>query len=135
MYWEKRSRQRCSTIRARSEGWIGTDNHVQDGLCKRVTASVCKHPPPDRSDLCSVKGAYCAEEKTTRGDQEAEDAFPRAMVSGYARNHRADLKQGTPGLVMIQRHPSPLVVHSLDGKRSDNKRISPAVSSEREPEA
>lgn len=67
----------------------------------------------DTTSFC-VNGEYLVEEKTSSENKEEEEAIPIAIVYGYSRDHRADLKQWMLGLVST--HDGDIPIFLLNGK-------------------
>ena len=76
----------------------------------------------------SVSGEYLVERKTNDKDKEEKDAIPIAIVYGYSRDHRADLKQWMLGLVTTHDGDIPIFLRPLDGNSSDKESISAIVT-------
>src|SRR5438045_2833486 len=76
----------------------------------------------------SVNGEYLVEGKTTSENKEEEEAIPIAILYGYSRDHRADLKQWMLGLVTTHDGEIPIFLRPLDGNSADKKSISAIVT-------
>lgn len=76
----------------------------------------------------SVNGEYLVEGKTTSENKEEEEAIPIAIIYGYSRDHRADLKQWMLGLVTTHDGDIPIFLRPLDGNSADKKSISAIVT-------
>jgi transposase len=81
----------------------------------------------DTTSFC-VNGEYLAEGKTSSENKQEEEAIPIAIVYGYSRDHRADLKQWMLGLVSTHDGDVPIFLRPLDGNSSDKKSISAIVT-------
>jgi transposase len=81
----------------------------------------------DTTSFC-VNGEYLAEGQTSSENKQEEEAIPIAIVYGYSRDHRADLKQWMLGLVSTHDGDIPIFLRPLDGNSSDKKSISAIVT-------
>jgi transposase len=81
----------------------------------------------DTTSFC-VNGEYLGEGKTSSENKPEEEAIPIAIVYGYSRDHRADLKQWMLGLVSTHDGDIPIFLRPLDGNSSDKKSISAIVT-------
>ncbi|HEY1349458.1 MAG TPA: hypothetical protein VGF67_07540 [Ktedonobacteraceae bacterium] len=55
------------------------------------------------------------------------DPVPRAITSGYSRDHRQDLKQWMLALATTHEGDIPVLLRPLDGNRSEKEHLSAAV--------